>query len=542
MSSQYRNLTYASEPEFTETIASGYAVSQLTEEEVVGYLDRVWRSCEKSFPPGLTYDGCRRMRPQEVYKYFSSKKLDKNKRWDFARTDVYLMEYALSYKGQKLGPFQIFLPFTDDVAMTYINGKPFYNKPVVRDSVLQVTNNQIFLQFLSTPCTFSRLYYMVLRNGEWQSISIYHGCFHHVLRQVQRKKVKASAARIALNSHYLFIKFGFEESFKRFTNTEIKFGTRDELDEMGVNEADYYIYASKAGTPYWVAKNESYTPHDMRIAVKKEDWTQVVESMIVSAIYVFDLFPEEVNSNDIKNVHWWSMMLGRIIFGEGQLPSILIGKVSEHIKGADNYVDNLSVENFEQNGIHVENMYDFLFYLIENFDNIVYNRSSSPSSLVGRQLTVKQYILSEIIAKIFLAGFKIAEIKPEKLNHTRIEELLVKLLRPKLIFTNNQGKPFCVSVSTPCDVRVFGVTSEVLPQDNVTGKVKQKDKSVLHNPRWQLDSSFMTIGGAFAQSKNEPIGVDKINPYANVNTLGVLDHQDVLRPIAKRIDKVLQNS
>ena len=63
---------------------------------------------------------------------------------------------------------------------------------------------------------------MVLRNGEWQSISVYHGCFHHVLRQVQRKKVKASAARIALNAHYLFIKFGFEEAFKRFTNTEVK--------------------------------------------------------------------------------------------------------------------------------------------------------------------------------------------------------------------------------------------------------------------------------------------------------------------------------
>ena len=161
---------------------------------------------------------------------------------------------------------------------------------------------------------------------------------------------------------------------------------------------------------------------------------------------------------------------------------------------------------------------------------------------MGRQLTVKQYVLSEIIAKIFTVAFKIAEIKPDKLNHHRIEELFVKLLRPKLIFNNNQGKAFCVSVSTPCDVRVFGVTSEVLPQDNVTGKVKQKDKSVLHNPRWKLDSSFMTIGGAFAQSKNEPIGVDKINPYAYVNSLGVLDHQPVFKDIVKRIDKVLQDS
>ena len=39
----------------------------------------------------------------------------------------------------------------------------------------------------------------------------------------------------------------------------------------------------------------------------------------------------------------------------------------------------------------------------------------------------------------------------------------------------------------------------------------------------------MTIGSAFAQSKGEPIGIDKINPFANVDELGVLHHQEIFK-------------
>lgn len=542
MPSQYRDLAYANEPKFTKNIAAGYAAAELTEDEVTGYVDRVFRSCEKSFPADLTYDGSRRMRPQEVYRYFSQRKsVDNSRKWDFARTDVYMLEYNLSYKGQPIGPYHLFLPFSNEIGITNIIGKPFYNKPVVKDSVLQVTNNQIFLQFISTPCTFNRLYYMVLKNDDWESVSIYHGCSHNVLRQVQRKKNKASAARIALNAHYLFIKYGFMETFQRFGGIQIHSGTRDELTEKGITHVDYYIYTTRGTKPTWVAKDVNYVPHDMRIAIRKEDWSSTIESMIASAIYVFDMFSQEVNSTDINDPIWWSLMLGKIIFGEGQLNSALVGKITEHIKASDNYVDEMTIENFEQNGINIANMYDFLFYLIENYDSIVHDRSNSPSSLVGRCLTVKRYVLSQIISNLFIVTFKIAEIKPAKLNAKRINDLFVRFLRPKLIFSNNSGKPYCVSISSPCDVRIFGITSEVLPQDNASGKKQQKNKSDLLNPRWRLDPSFMTIGSAFAQSKGEPIGIDKINPYVNIDELGVLHHQPIFKDVVARISKVLSN-
>ena len=142
---------------------------------------------------------------------------------------------------------------------------------------------------------------------------------------------------------------------------------------------------------------------------------------------------------------------------------------------------------------------------------------------------------------MFTAAFQIADIRPDKLSHKKVHDILVRMLKPKLIFANNRGKPFCVSISSPCDVKVFGTTSEVLPQDNTTGKKKLQDRSILQNPRWRLDSTFMTIGGAFAQSKGEPVGVDKINQFAQITSLGVLEHQDVLKDIAHRIDKTLQN-
>lgn len=543
MPSQYRNLAYKDEPKFTKEIVRGYAVNQLTEQQVTAYVDRVILSCEKSFPSGMRYLGSRRMRPKEVYNYFANRKtVDNSRKWDFARTDAYMMQLSFEYEGQILGPYNLFLPFTDDVGITNIIGKPFYNKPVVKDSVMQVTNGQIFLQFISTPCTFNRLYYMVLRNDDWENVTIYHGCSHNVLRAVQREKNKLSAARLALNAHYLFIKYGFVETFKRFAGlTDFKFGSRDELETEGVNHKDYYVYSTRGIVPTWYPKDKIYQPHDMRIAIKKEHWTQPIESMIVSAMYIFDMFPDDVKRDDIQDSIWWELMLGKIIFGEGQLNSALVRKISEHIKASDNYVDEMTIEIFEQNGIRIANMYDFLYYLIENFDSIVHDRSNSPSSLVGRQLTIKRYILSTIITTLFTITYKIAEIKPAKLSHKRINDLFVRFLRPKLIFSNNSGKPYCVSISSPCDVRIFGITAEVLPQDNATGKKQQKNKSDLQNPRWSLDPSYMTIGSAFAQSKGEPIGIDKINPYTNVDELGVLHHQEIFKPIVERIEKVLSD-
>ena len=59
MPSQYRNLAYKDEPKFTKEIVRGYAVNQLTEQQVTAYVDRVISSCEKSFPPGMKYLGSR---------------------------------------------------------------------------------------------------------------------------------------------------------------------------------------------------------------------------------------------------------------------------------------------------------------------------------------------------------------------------------------------------------------------------------------------------------------------------------------------------
>ena len=41
MPSQYRNLAYKDEPKFTKEIVRGYAVNQLTEQQVTAYVDRV---------------------------------------------------------------------------------------------------------------------------------------------------------------------------------------------------------------------------------------------------------------------------------------------------------------------------------------------------------------------------------------------------------------------------------------------------------------------------------------------------------------------
>ena len=110
----------------------------------------------------------------------------------------------------------------------------------------------------------------------------------------------------------MFIKYGFIEAFQRFCGVNVHSGTREELFAKGITHEEYFIYTTRGTKPTWVAKDAVYIPHDMRIAVRKEDWNQTIESMIAAAIYVFDMFSTEVNSEDIKDPIWWSLMLVKL--------------------------------------------------------------------------------------------------------------------------------------------------------------------------------------------------------------------------------------
>lgn len=539
MTRQYVNAVHETIPRFNHEVASGFARSRL--EQADAYVDSVIRCAAAGYPEGLVYEGYSRVRPQDIFKYFSSdlkvKRGDKRYSWDFARNDMYLVRYHFSYKGERLKPMYLYLPFVNDCAMMYINGKAFYIKPVVADPVISVTGNEIFVPLNSTPCSFFRSYYMIIENGTLQHQAIYDGCFHHTLRTVQKQHNKLSQARITTNAHYLFVKYGLAEAFEKYCNCTIVVGNKDTVNLQTHPSDEWNIYESTGQIPTYY-RNKAYRTHGVKIAVLKEDISKEAISMIASVFYVLDMFPDEVeNPEYIKDWAWWALMMGKIIFGESEIPGNLVYKIKEHIAATDRYVDEMAMDNFRNEGILVDNMYDFLFYLIERFDTLITSKRVSPSSMAGKRLTVRRYVLSSIIVNMFDLAFSLADVKANKLDIKKINQLFTQYFQPRLITGINSGRPYVSAVTSPCDCRVLKITSEVLPQANARNKKAKLTAAALRNPRWFLDSSMVDIGGATMLSKGEPLGLDKINPFATVGPGGVLKHNPKFLEITDEIAK-----
>lgn len=421
--------------------------------------------------------------------------------------------------------------------MMNINGKAFYIKPVVADPVISVTGNEIFVPLNSTPCSFFRSYYLTIENGELRNNAIYDGCFHHTLRSVQKQQNKLSKARITTNAHYLFAKYGLLEAFQKYCNCDLVIGTNETITNNTHSPTEWMVFESTGRMPDYY-RNKMYRTHGVKIAVKLEDVTKEVCSMMTSVFYVLDMFPEDVGDVEyIKDWAWWALMMGKIIFGESEIPGNLVYKVKEHLAATDRYVDEMAIDNFRNEGILVDNMYDFLFYLIERFDTLITSKRASPSSMAGKRLTVRRYVLSSLIVNMFDLAFSLTDVKANKLDINKITQLFGKHFQPRLITGINSGRPFVSAVTSPCDCRVLKITSEVLPQASARPKKPKLTESALRNPRWFLDSSMIDIGGATMLSKGEPIGLDKINPFASVGPGGVLQHNPKFKDIIDEIDE-----
>ena len=91
-----------------------------------------------------------------------------------------------------------------------------------------------------------------------------------------------------------------------------------------------------------------------------------------------------------------------------------------------------------------------------------------------------------------------------------------------LITKINSNCPNVSAVISSTDSKLLKMALEIVPQDNMrTSKVKKTSK-MLRTPKWQLDRSYIDVGGFSSMSKHEPIGKDSGNPCMNIGMDGKL--------------------
>jgi len=522
---------------FNPRFAGGYAKLEI--EKGVKYVDSILQCANQSFPEGLVYESPKICTAEQTFNVFMdrAKKNDRKFVYDHARTNVFLVQLNFSYKGTPLQLYQ-YLPFTNDAAMMIIRDKAFYIKPVVADPLISVSGDGLFLPLNQTKMTTRPRSHYVYKDDILTQIKILDTTIHHSLRDVQRKDNKEAKMRITTNAHYLFCKEGYKETFLKYFNATVQAGYKDTINYKNYPKEDWIIYSSMEDRRFLQLTGEpEWKPHNVLLAVKRKDVDKSVESIVGAFFYILDLLPDIEDINYLDDTAWWTVLMGKIILGIEEDHRTLMKKMGMHFRAIDTYIDPMAINLMRDNDIYITDMYDYLVWLVDNFDEYMNRPETAPSSMYGKYLMVNRYIFQGIREAIFRAVYELRQKKPEKLTAKIIYTVLSGKLKPDLITKINNNFPNVSAVISSSDSKLLKMGIEIVPQDNMRQAKQEKQPKMLQNPKWQFDPSFIDVGGFSSMSKNEPIGKDIGNPAMNVGINGQLHQQEELKEVLAEVER-----
>lgn len=526
-------------PQVNDRIASGYAKTQL--DNVDQDLHEVLMSARKGFPEGMVYEGCERVSPQDTFKFLTSPRSTSvtKMQFDLSRTDVFLVKFKFSFEGKPVKDQFLFLPFVDDVSRMHIRNSLFYIKPVVADALMSVEGDYIFINVTSTRGNFYKKRHTILVNGHASINNIIHAMIHHELSKLHRSfKNKAVKLRVLGVAHYLFAKYGVEETFRRFEDADIVIGA-DDITKEDYPRDEWTIFESTGIKPEG-HPDKFYQSHSIRIAVPNAKVTPHVISMLTALFFVLDNYPIDLTPSIVKDRKWWLKIMGVIIFGNEMSEIDCYEKANEHFQSMDGYFDSIAREEAISRQIFVTDMYEFIHYISANFSTLIEKESRKGANcMYGKRLTVSRYILLEIYANIF-RQINFSKKRSGELNAGDIEKMLGRAFRLRQIFEINSGLQYVTTIQSPSDCRMFKITCAVIPQQKTQPKSNEVSKAALRDPKRLLDISHVEVGAITHLPKSHPIGDAIISPFAKTTSNGTLQPNPVFHDLISRTEKLIQ--
>lgn len=500
-------------PHFNPVIAEGYATKEVADSEF--FVDHLLKCAQESFPEGMVYEGYKPCTPKSQYAAMTKRRHGKQE-FEFARSDVRMYEYHFTLNNKKLETQRMLLPFVGEAGEINIRGSKFFVFSVLADKSFSVGINSLFLPVNRDKLTFERVSHTYLIDGQPETDYVYWSAIHHSLKD----KVPAGEAVVPNELKtplylYLFSKYGLTGTFRRVFDCEVEYNHIDELDKLG----DGWIVCQSNGVRPVGVKNKFYRSSDIGIAIKTTHITKLMSTLLASFFYILDYFPDRIRLDELEDTRLWKILLGQIIFKNKSNLGKLVDGVDVHLDSLSGYMDDMTRENLDKEGIHVETIYDLFIYVITNFSFIL--STSDVSTLYGKKLTVLRYLLFDITKAISRLVFKLQKLTPKKITERDINSTLARSLKHEIIYGIVGPKHGEVTgVSYPGDSKILKITSTVVLQADATGS-RAKGAS-LSDPSRFLNASVIEHASVTNQPKSEPTGKNKLSMFTKVDPDGVL--------------------
>lgn len=508
--------TVSDAPKMNDDLCRGYARVAL--KDVVSHIDRVSRSASKSFPDCLTYKHIRVMTPEEEYQRTILRE-DANKRiHDLAESDLFMTEITFQYERDGVIeeiPRPLYLPFVRQAGMMYIKGSLAIIHPVLADRLFSVTEKGLFVIIQRAKFTLDRLMVHFYQDEETVTKFVVKAPLYN---QKSAKKENASHAS-PTTGHYTFSVYGVTETFKRYFNSDVLVRTKDEVTADGYDGTEYALFRSSRR----VSSKQLREFTQYVLLVPRKDLAANPDMLIAIAhfFYVTDIYNTSFVPADIDTPHDWAKTLGYAIFKERGDLTPLLQKVEKHLRSLDDYVDDITREEIQREGIQgVETIYDFLMYIQSNIDKIM--ASVDPGSMWGKYLMVKRYALSPITFRIFNLGWELSKQRPESLTPSKVIRNLSQFLHQRCFLNITKGHGEKQNYQYPGDNMVPKHTCILVRQIDAVTTPNGKNKVNAHDSSYWFHPSIFECGSVTNQTKTSVDGRNKGNPYMLIDDNGML--------------------
>jgi len=484
------------------------------------WLDGIFRSAAKSFPKGLTYDGCERCTPYEEYAYAT--RLHGNKRtFDLAESDLFLLKLKFSFEddeGHKEAlPFRyMYMPFVNEADIFRISGTMYHVTGVLSDKVISPGMNSIFVRLIRDRLTFRHIGHSVMVGNRRETFNV-------VWSGIYRKPTKERSAPVTTQAnssiaHYLFARYGFTETFRKYAGFVPTVGHYSPGQTFSPNtivcRSSYYGTHSKPNTFIQF----KYQSSDLYLEIPEKHWNSATASLVAGFFYVVDHFPDRFVANRLDSTFLWSILLGNIIFSGVYSEAKLFESIDEHFKSLDDYLDIIVHDKLREIGWNVENFYDLIAKIMIDFPNLLLGGQINVNSMFNKTVEILYYMLAEIAFKIFKVNYQLRKSRSKKpLTIRSVTEAFNKIMTPRTIFRITKDKMIVETVSYCGDHKYFKLTSKITEQESGSSRYRRKSKRVTLNESNHIDASMVEGGNVLFLSKSNPMPNTRINPYVTID-------------------------
>lgn len=534
-------------PVFDQRILDGLAYSGLGDPKVE--VDRLIGCAERSFPEGFVYLGSHICSPQEAYLVMASIKRRGEMSVDMAPSDVVLCKYEFEFEGVRLKDRYFFLPFFRKGGFIKIAGKQFAISPVLADPGFSVGEDYVFIRMNRAPVNFKRMIYTVDIDGHKVSKYVVHSKLHHRAGNRDRKNGSDDIHVGRVNTtipHYLFCKYGPEETFRKFGHAEVHITTDAELDANPMDPEQYTFIRSRKVAPATLKKSNNYSMRSSPVVLvfKKGEVNHLVQGLAAGFFYMVDHFPEVHERTELVDQFTWKLWLAYVLFGDQLGFGKLVENVDSHLTSLDDYVDvEVRQTLLNEEDLEFDDIYQLCAHIQEHMDEIIERKGTDIASMYGKRLMTSNYVLRDIFEQIFRCVFEITKNRKRKLGKEDYNKLLGKYFIPEKIheLRNTAKKAYVSSVSSPSDNMFFKVTSRLVMQAHTGTSGKSQNVNV-HDPMSHLHASTAECGNYVVLPRNSPLARNTINPTARLDEKMTLLRKPHMRDVIDYIDEHIRRT